>query len=137
MEKLEETLNANARAIFESVRGMGNHPTAIEVYERVREVRPRIGLATVYRVLHQLAELGLIKEMGREADSCRYDAHTARHDHAICTDCSALLDIPEDVHVSQDALQTASRAAGVALISHEVRIYGQCAACQAQEQSKE
>lgn len=132
MEKLEETLSANARAIFESVRGMGNHPTALEVFERVREVRPRIGLATVYRVLHQLAELGLIKEMGREADSCRYDAHTARHDHALCTGCGALLDIPEDVHVSQDALWTAAHAAGIALLSHEVRIYGQCAACQKQ-----
>lgn len=137
MEAMEETLNVNARAIFESVRGMGNHPTAIEVFERVKSVRPRIGLATVYRVLHQLAELGLIIELGRDADSCRYDAHIERHDHAICTNCGKLLDIPEEVRVSHEALQTAARAAGVTLISHEVRIYGQCASCKEKAQAKE
>ena len=130
---MDETLKVNARAILDIVQNAENHPTALEVYERVRLVRPRIGLATVYRVLHQLAELGRIKELGRDAESCRYDAHTERHDHAICTECGALLDIPLDVRVSSEALQTAAQATGIVLSSHEVRIYGLCAACQAKE----
>jgi Fe2+ or Zn2+ uptake regulation protein len=87
----------------------------------------------VYRVLHQLTELGQIKELGRDAESCRYDAHTERHDHAICTECGTLLDIPLDVRVSSEALQMAAQAADIVLSSHEVRIYGLCAACQAKE----
>lgn len=130
MKNRDETLNANARAILDIVQTAENHPTALEVYELVRVVRPRIGLATVYRVLHQLTELGRIKELGRDAESCRYDAHTERHDHAICTECGALLDIPLDVRVSSEALQAAAQAAGIVLSSHEVRIYGLCAACQ-------
>lgn len=127
---MDDTLNTNARAILDIVQGTENHPTALEVYERVRKVRPRIGLATVYRVLHQLAELGQIKELGRDTGSCRYDAHTERHDHAICTECGALLDIPLDVRVSSEALEAAAQAVGVVLTFHEVRIYGLCATCQ-------
>ncbi len=127
---MDETLHTNARAILDIVQTAENHPTALDVFEQVRMVRPRIGLATVYRVLHQLAEQGRIKELGRNSEGCRYDAHTERHDHAICTDCGALLDIPLDVRVSGEALQAAAQATGVALSSHEVRIYGLCAACQ-------
>ena len=130
---MDETLNTNARAILNIVQRAENHPTALEVYERVRSVRPRIGLATVYRVLHQLTELGIIKELGRDSEGCRYDAHTERHDHAICTNCGALLDIPVDVRVPNEALQAAAQTVGLAFDSHEVRIYGLCAACQAKE----
>ena len=130
---MDETLNTNARAILDIVQTAENHPTALEVYERVRRVRPRIGLATVYRVLHQLTEQGRIKELGRDTEGCRYDAHTERHDHAICIECGALLDIPLDVRVSDEALEAAAQAAGVVLSSHEVRIYGLCAACKAKE----
>jgi Fe2+ or Zn2+ uptake regulation protein len=130
---MDETLNSNARAVLNIVREAENHPTALEVYERVRKVRPRMGLATVYRVLHQLTELGIIKELGRDAEGCRYDAHTERHDHAICTECGALLDIPVDVRVSGEALRAAAQMVGIAFGSHEVRIYGLCAACQAKE----
>lgn len=126
---MDETLNTNARAILDIVQEAENHPTALEVYERVRQVRPRIGLATVYRALHQLTEMGKIKELGRATESCRYDARTERHDHAVCTECGALLDIPMDVHVSGEALEAAAQAAGVVFASYEVRIYGLCAAC--------
>ncbi|HYU74713.1 MAG TPA: transcriptional repressor, partial [Ktedonobacteraceae bacterium] len=80
---MEETLNTNARAILDVLRASEKHPTALEVYEEVRRVRPRIGLATVYRLLHQLTEQGLIKELGRNDECCRYDGRTNRHDHAI------------------------------------------------------
>jgi Fur family transcriptional regulator, peroxide stress response regulator len=127
---MQNTLNANARAVLDVVRAAQNHPTTLEVYEIVRRSRPRIGLATVYRILHQLAEQGLIKELGRDTECSRYDARIHRHDHAVCTVCGALLDIPIDITLSQDILQSAAKAAGVVLGFHEVRIYGQCTACQ-------
>lgn len=129
---MEELLNANARAILDVVRTTENHPTALEVYERVRLLRPRIGLATVYRILHQLSEQGLIKELGQNAGCNRYDGRTGRHDHAICTTCGALLDIPMEISLSREVLQTAAQAAGITLGEHEVRLYGQCTRCQTQ-----
>jgi len=130
---MTETLNANAQAVLDVLRATDNHPTALEVYEAVRRVRPRIGLATVYRVLHQLTEQGLIKELGKNDECCRYDARTDRHDHAICTTCGALLDVPLEISLPAEVLQAAAQAAGIRLGTHEVRIYGQCTACQAKE----
>jgi Fe2+ or Zn2+ uptake regulation protein len=114
--------------VLEIVRSSHSHPTAQEVYEAVRNVRPRIGLATVYRVLHQLTEQGYIKEIGPSEEGCRYDGHVSRHDHAVCTMCGALLDV--EVTVPAEALQAAARATGMALSSHEIRLYGLCSSCQ-------
>ena len=131
---MEDTLNANARAVLDVLRASDKHPTALEVYEAVRRVRPRIGLATVYRILHQLTEQGRIKELGRNDECCRYDARTHRHDHAVCTECGALLDIPVEIRLPGEVLQAAAQSAGISLGTHEVRIYGQCTTCQAKEQ---
>ncbi len=127
---MEDILNTNARAILDAVQYSQKHPTALDVYESVRQVRPRIGLATVYRILHQLSAQGLIKEMGQAGDCSRYDACTYRHDHAICTECGALLDIPLEIQLSMEELRAAAQATGLELGSHEVRIYGRCTACQ-------
>jgi Fe2+ or Zn2+ uptake regulation protein len=126
---MEDTLNPNARAVLDVLRASRNHPTAQEVYETVRPTRPRIGMATIYRILHQLVEHGLIKELEYGSGSSRYDARTCRHDHAICTECGALLDIPQDVQLSPKALQVAAQSAGFELGSYEVRIYGRCSTC--------
>jgi Fe2+ or Zn2+ uptake regulation protein len=127
---MEEILHTNARAVLEVLRASQRHPTAFEVYEAVRRTRPRIGLATVYRILHQLTEQGLIKELAYGSGCSRYDACTRRHDHAFCTECGALLDIPQDVQLSTGALQVAAHSTNFELGSYEVRIYGRCTTCQ-------
>jgi Fur family peroxide stress response transcriptional regulator len=125
------TLNANAQAVLTVLQATDRHPTALEVYEAVRRIRPHIGLATVYRILHQLTEQGLINALGRD-NECRYDARIQRHDHAVCTVCGALLDIPVSVELSSAALEKAAQVVGIELDSHEVRIYGRCKACREQ-----
>ncbi len=126
---MQDTLHTNARAVLDMLRTAKNHPTALDVYEVVRRTRPRIGLATVYRILHQLTQQGLIKELGHRDDCMRYDAQTQRHDHAVCTECGALLDIPMNVGLPGELLQVAAEAAGIELDTYELRIYGRCSAC--------
>jgi Fur family peroxide stress response transcriptional regulator len=128
---MEDILNANARAVLEVLRANTRHPTAQEVYDEVRRARPHIGLATVYRILRQLAEQKMIKVWGYGSESARYDACTHRHDHACCTECGALLDVPVEVVLSHAELEKAARATGIEMGSHEVRIYGRCQDCQA------
>src|SRR5689334_20748157 len=133
---MREKLNNNARAVLDVVQTSAEqcyHLTAQQIYEAVRVERPCIGVATVYRILHQLVAQGTIKEielggMGREG--IRYDGRVSRHDHAVCTNCGALLDIPVEVLISTEALQAAAQATGVRLKSHEVRLYGLCPSCQ-------
>jgi Fur family peroxide stress response transcriptional regulator len=132
---MREKLNANAQAVLDCVQKENRarvHPTALEVYEAVKKVRPHIGLASVYRILHQLVESAYLKEVRDGDESCRYDSRTGRHDHAVCTRCGVLIDLPTDVLVSEQILSDAARAAGIELNSHEVRLYGLCSSCKAQ-----
>lgn len=133
LKRVEDILNANARAVLEVLRKSEGHPTAQEVYDEVRRARPRIGLATVYRILRQLAEQDVIKVWGYGSESARYDARTGRHDHAYCTVCGALLDIPVEIEMSRAELEKAARATGMEIGSHEVRIYGRCRTCRASD----
>src|SRR5437899_9030983 len=102
---MQEKLNSNAQAVLTIVRAAHNHPSAMEIYEAVKQVRPRIGLASVYRILHHLVEQGYIKEIGGSDECHRYDGHISRHDHAICTVCGALLDVPTEVTIPPAVLQ--------------------------------
>jgi len=131
---MRATLNENAQAVLSVVQASHSHPTAAEVYEVVREKRPRIGIASVYRILHNLVKQGYVKELRHTDEICRYDAHIERHDHAICTVCGALLDVPIEVKVPQDVLQAAAEAAGIELNSHELRLYGRCPLCKKDEE---
>lgn len=132
---MDDILNANARAVLAVLRECGRHPTAQEVYDEVRLVRPRIGLATVYRILRQLAEQDMIKVWGYGSESARYDACMQRHDHACCTECGALLDLPVEIALPHAELEKAARATGLEMGSHEVRIYGRCRDCQSRSRT--
>ena len=134
---VKSMLNENAQAIFDAVRSASNHPTALEVYEMVKQQRPRIGLASIYRILHNLVEQEYIHELRVDGeDFSRYDGRIERHDHAICSSCGRLLDLPVEIALSQQNLQQAAVAAGMILETHEVRLYGICASCQAERQNK-
>ena len=126
---MKGTLNTNAQAVLNVVKGAPNHPTASDVYEAVRKTRPRMGLASVYRILHMLVEQGWIKEIRHNDETRRYDARTDRHDHAVCTTCGALIDVPVGVSIPQDLLEAAAKAAGIVFSSYELRLYGICSAC--------
>ncbi len=128
---MKETLNTNAQAVLDVVRSTHNHPTALEIYETVKTLRPHIGLASIYRILHRLVEQGYVKELGHNEDSSRYDGRVDRHDHAICTECGKLLDIPAEISLSQDNLRAVAKTVDIELSSHEVLLYGRCASCQA------
>jgi Fur family transcriptional regulator, peroxide stress response regulator len=131
---MKERLNANAQAVLDVIKRTHNHPMASDVYEKVRETRPHIGLASIYRILHTLVEQGYIKEIRHNDEICRYDAHTERHDHAICTECGTLIDVPTGVSIPQYALESAAKAAGIALKTYELRLYGVCPACSQKKQ---
>ncbi len=121
--------NNNTRAVLEAVQAMDHHPTVYEIYHEVQRSRPGVGLATVYRAARRLVEMRLIKDLDGGHSGSRYDARTERHDHALCTSCGALLDLPVEITISAEAARLAAEAAGLQMFSHEVRLYGRCKSC--------
>src|SRR5690242_13152315 len=104
---MKGALNANAQAVLDVIRNTPGHPTAIDIYEAVKVIRPRIGLASIYRILQMLVANGQIRELRHNDNTCHYEARIERHDHAICKLCRALRDVPVGLEVPPKFLEIA------------------------------
>jgi Fur family peroxide stress response transcriptional regulator len=73
-----------------------SHPTAQDMFERLRPSFPSMSFATVYNTLDTLARAGLagiVRLPGKRGDAARFDPNTSPHHHAVCDGCGAVLDI--------------------------------------------
>ena len=118
---------AQRAMILAEVKAADGHPTAGEIFERVRRKDPRVGYGTVYRSLHLLARHGLIQELTFADQASRYDRRAERHDHVLCTDCGLLVDV--EVPVALIARHVAEERSGFAITSHHTVFAGTCPAC--------
>lgn len=81
--------------ILDIVKSNHVHPSAEWVYEQAREVMPSIGIATVYRNLNLLADMGEIRRISGLDGSDRFDGRTDSHYHFKCRRCGKLIDLEE------------------------------------------
>ncbi len=82
------------RAVYDAVMGKRNHPTAVEVFMRVKTKVPTISLATVYNCLETLASCGLVRHVNHEREPSRYCANLDEHAHLFCSQCNSVTDLP-------------------------------------------
>ena len=78
------------------------HLTAEEIYELVRVDTPEIGIATIYRTIQLLCELGLIDKLNLDDGYVRYeigkeDKNEHHHHHLICVNCGKVLKFDDDL----------------------------------------
>ncbi|MHA1651823.1 MAG: Fur family transcriptional regulator, partial [Candidatus Helarchaeota archaeon] len=79
-------------AICELVLSSKDHPTADQIYKKLKQKFPTISLATVYQTLHLLKDLGLLLELGFPDCSARFDPNISPHIHIICLKCGKIED---------------------------------------------
>ncbi|MBN1865545.1 MAG: transcriptional repressor [Victivallales bacterium] len=72
-----------------------SHPTADELYAKLRDLLPCISLGTVYRNLELMSREGIVRKIS--GDKSRFDADTRRHCHMRCMGCGRLVDIDDAV----------------------------------------
>jgi len=82
------------RAVYDALMTRRDHPTAVEVFMRVKGRMPSISLATVYNCLETLTDCGLVKSVNHDREPSRYCPNLEEHAHFFCTDCGAVADIP-------------------------------------------
>ena len=102
-----------------------DHPTASEIYERVRSSSPDVSMATVYNCLDVLQETGLVGVMNEVHEAARYDGVMERHHHLICRSCDRVVDLHDP---ALDRL-TPEGAEGFEVEDLSVHFYGLCADC--------
>lgn len=132
-ERTRRTRNTQQRkAVLKAVQTLdGKHPTAMEVFERVRGEYPCMSLATVYRALHALVEQKALVEM-RVENVARYDAGPCPHHHIVCRRCGTVRDVCVEVcpeALPPSALRVLQEVTGFALDTHPLQLSGLCPDC--------
>lgn len=78
-------------AVYAYVSGTLCHPCVDDVWAHIRESLPSVTRESVYRILNELAEYGIIQRLDH-LDRARYDSQTGPHGHFICDRCHAISD---------------------------------------------
>lgn len=113
-------------AIIGCLEGDKTHPSAEEIYERVRRRFPTMSFATVYKTLDTLCERGMLRELSIDPSRKRFDPETSAHHHAICTECGRI----EDVFMSYEIkLPGSVKQRFKSLGGNHVEFYGTCTEC--------
>lgn len=74
-----------------------DHPSADELFLRVKSVDDSLSLATVYRTLSALEEAGLIRKLSFENEPARFEiTPTAEHDHLVDVETGAVIEVTND-----------------------------------------
>ena len=111
----------------------GKHLSAEDVHGMLRDSHSEIGLATEYRSLELLSELGILQKM-EFGDGCsRYEVNTTNpsehhHHHLICTKCGRVTEFEDDL--LDDLEEDIRRKIGFKVENHQVKFYGICKECQ-------
>ena len=105
--------------------GPQRHMTAEDVFRALLLERSDIGLATVYRVLMQFEQAGLLKRGHFESDKAVYELNEGQHhDHLVCLDCGRVEEF-FDAQIEQRQ-HTVAREKGFQMVDHALSLYAHC-----------
>lgn len=101
------------------------HITAEDLYKQLLEQGEEIGLATVYRVLNQFDDAGIVTRHNFEGGRAVFElANQSHHDHLICLDCGEVFEF-HDAIIEQRQKEIAQQL-GINLTHHSLYLYGHC-----------
>lgn len=105
--------------------------TAQQIHGTLRAAGERIGLATVYRTLASLSDVGAVDTLShRRGETCYRLCGDAHHHHLLCSECHRVIELEEcDLEPWIDDL---ARAHGFVAKSHELEVTGVCGECRGQ-----
>jgi Fur family peroxide stress response transcriptional regulator len=115
------------RAVIDFLVDNTSHPMVEDVAAYVQEKMPKVALSTIYNILHELAELGLIRQVDA-GGVMHFDPAVEAHAHLQCRSCGALVDIALPVGFEQE-LRCAVEQEGAHLYASNIIVSGLCASC--------
>ncbi len=113
--------------VLELLKSTGSHPTAIWVYDRLKEEFPGLSPGTVYRNLNILVEQGLARRIDFGSTFDRFDANIDPHYHFICERCGSIIDL--EMPVDEELNRNLENLTHHKVNRHRIEFYGLCEAC--------
>ena len=111
--------------VLDVLRDERAHLSADEIHRRLLLQGEDIGLATVYRVLGQLEQVGIVRRNVFDAGRAVYEIeHGGHHDHLVCVHCGRVEEFFDaDIEARQHAI---AEQHGFQIADHALIIYGHC-----------
>lgn len=132
MSKIEDLKNTGLKATLPRLkildvfhRGTQRHMTAEDVFRVLLEERSDIGLATVYRVLTQFEQAGILSRSHFESGKAVYELNEGtHHDHLVCLDCGRVEEFYDaEIERRQNAV---AKLKGFTIADHALSLYAHC-----------
>jgi Fur family peroxide stress response transcriptional regulator len=100
-----------------------DHPTAEEVFLRVKREMPEISMATVYNCLDALVKCGMVRQVTLDRGATRFCPNMQEHGHFYCDTCEQVTDL------EMSEMPGIRLPAGFTAVRYDVAIHGQCRNC--------
>ena len=101
------------------------HMTAEDIYRQLLESQDDIGLATVYRVLTQFEQAGILSRSHFESGKAVYELNEGQHhDHMVCLDCGRVEEF-YDAEIEKRQNDVA-KLKGFDIADHALSLYARC-----------
>jgi Fur family transcriptional regulator, ferric uptake regulator len=132
MSNIDELKNTGLKATLPRLKIMEifqtsaqRHMTAEDVFRVLLQERTDIGLATVYRVLTQFEQAGILSRNHFEQGKAMYELNEGQHhDHLVCLDCGRVEEFYDaEIEQRQHAVATAK---GFTIADHALSLYAHC-----------
>ncbi|MGB9877280.1 MAG: Fur family transcriptional regulator [bacterium] len=132
--------------ILDILSRMPGHPSADEIFLMVRQFHPNIGLATVYRTLDLLSNMGLVHKLDFGEGKARYELAQGpdikgHHHHLICIRCHKVIDYEEIGEKERELLKGVEeyleKKYNFKITDHMIQFYGICEECRKKEAKEE
>jgi len=106
-------------------KGEQRHMTAEDVYRALLDDQSDVGLATVYRVLTQFEQAGILSRSHFESGKAVYELDEGQHhDHLVCLDCGRVEEFYDaEIEKRQHAV---AKAKGFSIADHALSLYAHC-----------
>ena len=103
-----------------------HHVSAEDLYKKLIDIGEEIGLATVYRVLNQFDDAGIVTRHNFEGCKSVFElTQQHHHDHLICLDCGKVIEFSDESIESRQ--KNIAERHGIKLTNHSLYLYGHCA----------
>lgn len=138
LDKIREKgykITSQRKYIIDVFLKLGGHVSAEEVFEEIKKRKKlqdlkvkNIGIATVYRTLKMLKDIGFVSERDFGDGRARYEISSEHHDHLICKECGLTVEfLDQEIEERQKYI---AQKHNFLLVSHRHELLGICPKCQ-------
>ena len=111
------------------------HVSAEDLYQKLLEQGDEVGVATVYRVLNQFDDAGIVTRHHFEGGKSVFElANQHHHDHLVCLECGKVIEFSDDIIEKQQKI--IAEKYGIKLTHHTLYLYGEPIDGQCKHQKK-